>query len=106
MAVFRPDINLYQGYDRGHPTISVVIEKDLRKTRIPDCVIIAGTTLQGQGAKNLATKFCRAVKAGGKKCLIIYVNKEKLSLGSSLDGLIDYRVEGDCDMFASLIREK
>jgi len=86
---------------RDHPTISAAIEKDLRKTRIPDCVIIADTTLLGYGAKNFATKFCRIAKAGGKKGLLIYV-----SLGSALDGLIDYRVEEDCDMFASLIREK
>jgi len=46
VAVLRPDITLYQEYDRGHPTISAAIEKDLRRTRIPDRVIIVGTPLR------------------------------------------------------------
>jgi hypothetical protein len=32
-------------------------------------VIIVGTTLRGHGAEILATKFCRAAEASGKKGL-------------------------------------
>jgi NAD-dependent histone deacetylase SIR2 len=106
VGVLRPDITLYEDYGLDNYFITAAQKKDLGGTG-PDCVIIMGTRLCARvpGARRLALEFCRAAKANSKKGLIIYVNDEQPSLGSALNGLIDYRVSGDCDLFSAMIEE-
>jgi NAD-dependent SIR2 family protein deacetylase len=78
------------------------MEKDLLRSP-PNCVLIAGTRVKVNEFAKLTRNVCHGVKILGEKGLVVYVNKEQQSFGPALDSLIDFRVRGDCDTFASLI---
>ena len=104
IGVLRPNVTLYRDYGLDGLDISKVMEKDLLRRSPPDCVLIAGTRLRGDEAAKLTRNLCRAAKSWGEEGLVVYVNKEQPSFGPALDSLFDFRVCGDCDTFASLIR--
>jgi hypothetical protein len=81
--------------------------KDLLKRNPPDCGLVTGTRLKIPEAAKLTRNVCRAAKSWGlygTKSLVVYANKEQPSFGPTLDSLIDFRVHGDRDTFASLIQ--
>lgn len=102
VGALRPKVTLYED---EHQSIDAsyerAITKDFRKA--PDCVIIVGTRLQIPKARRLAEIL--AAKSKDKDGLVIYINKEQASLGPKMDSLIDFRFDGDCDDFASLMQE-
>lgn len=104
IGVLRPKITLRRDHSLDWLDISKVMEKDLLKRSPPDCVLIVGTRLKVDQFAKLTKNICRAAKSWGERGLVIYVNKEQPSFGSVLDSLIDFRVQGDCDAFVSLIR--
>jgi len=72
----------------------------------PDCVLIVGTELKAEGFKILVRNVCRTVKSkeNAAQGVVIYVNNDQPSFGKAFNSLIDYRVYGCCDKFASLIQ--
>jgi len=91
-----PNIVLYND-PTPHPsttTTSMVISADL--ARKPDLLLIFGTSLKVHGIKKLVKDFAKLVHA--KKGVVILVNKCELAK-SEWDNVIDYWVEGDCDVW-------
>jgi NAD-dependent SIR2 family protein deacetylase len=59
----------------------------------PDLVLVVGTKLRVPGARSIATQICRAARrAGGTG---FWISREVP--GSSIKGLYDHVVIGDCD---------
>jgi len=107
IGVLRPNITLYRDYSLDGLDISKFMTKDLLKRSPPDCALVAGTRIKIPEVAKLTRNLCRAAKSWdscGKESLVVYVNKEQPSFGSALDSLIDFKVHGDCDTFASLIQ--
>jgi len=96
----RPIITLYEEYGEG-PDIADVLRRDF--SRPPDCILIVGTRLKAYGARHLLAQICRNAKKN-MSCSIIYVNKEQPSLGATVDSCIDYRIQGDCQEFAPMMK--
>lgn len=97
-----PNIVLYN--DPTHPssmTLSTVISADL--TRKPDLLLIFGTSLKVHGIKKLVKDFAKTVHA--KKGVVILVNKCEVAK-SEWDNVIDYWVEGDCDVWTEDLRAR
>jgi NAD-dependent histone deacetylase SIR2 len=105
----RPGIVLY---DEPHPLgddIGCIETADL--TRKPDLLIIMGTSLKVHGLKKLVKEFAKAVHASGAKGRpsmipkgkVIFVNKTTPS--SEWDGIIDYHVEGETDVWVERVLE-
>lgn len=95
----RPNITLYGESEEGLD-IAPILQQDFSAERSPDCILVAGTRLKTPGAKRLLGQICRNAKAKNQACLIFYINKEQKSLGTWMDSWLDYRVEGDCQLFA------
>jgi NAD-dependent histone deacetylase SIR2 len=95
----RPNITLYGESEEGLDIVPI-LRQDFSAKRSPDCILVAGTRLKTPGARRLLGQICRNAKAYNRACLIVYINKEQRSLGTSMDSWIDYRVEGDCQLFA------
>ncbi|CCE65450.1 hypothetical protein TPHA_0L00930 [Tetrapisispora phaffii CBS 4417] len=89
----RPRIVLYNEVHPEGDIISEVANMDMKKK--PDCLIIAGTSLNIPGVKSMCKQFITKIRTS--KGYVIYVNKE-LPSKSILDAIggVDLIVLGDC----------
>jgi NAD-dependent SIR2 family protein deacetylase len=92
---YRPKILLYGESCPDETAITTNFEHDLSEN--VEAVVIAGTRLQIPAMKRFARALCESAKSRGG--IVIWVNREKPSLGKSFDTLFDYVLQGDCDDF-------
>ncbi|KAH9954406.1 DHS-like NAD/FAD-binding domain-containing protein [Russula dissimulans] len=110
IGTLRPGIVLY---DEAHPLgddIGAIQAFDV--SRKPDMLIIMGTSLKVHGLRKLVRDFAKAVHASappdlsGKKSMagkVVFVNKTPP--GSEWNGVIDYHIEGETDLWAHKVEE-
>ena len=102
VGTLRPAIVLY---DEPHPLgdeIGQIQAADVRKG--PDLLIVMGTSLKVHGLKKLVKEFAKVTHARkGPKTpgIVIFVNKTPP--GSEWEGVIDYHVEGDTDLWTEKV---
>jgi len=98
IGVLLPKVLLY-----GEDADESVIEKEFLDDLLQkvDTVVIAGTRLMSPSTRTLAVELCRAAKWNNG--FTVWANKERPTLGSGFESLLDYVVEGDCDEFASAL---
>jgi NAD-dependent histone deacetylase SIR2 len=90
---YRPKILLYGESCPDETAIGKIFEQDLSEN--VDAVVIAGTRLQIPAMRQFAHALCESAKSRGG--IVIWVNREKPSLGKSFNSLFDYVLQGDCD---------
>jgi NAD-dependent histone deacetylase SIR2 len=90
----RPDIVLYDEQDHRTESISAIARHD--QSLLPDVLLIMGTSLATRGVQLLIRDFAKVIhKRGAGK--VVFVNRTKPA--KSWDGVIDYWVEWDCDVW-------
>lgn len=96
----RPRVVLYNEIHPEGDIIGEITGLDLKKK--PDCLIIAGTSLQIPGVKSICKQFAQKVRSS--KGIVLYLNKEmpSRSIIESI-GCIDLIVLGDCQNVPKLL---
>lgn len=98
----RPRVVLYNEIHPEGDEIGKITTSDLRKR--PDCLIIAGTSLQIPGVKAICKQFGQKVKAS--KGVVLYLNQEHPSRPAmETIGCIDLVILGDCQNVPRLLSE-
>ncbi|KAI0068170.1 DHS-like NAD/FAD-binding domain-containing protein [Artomyces pyxidatus] len=115
IGTLRPAIVLY---DEAHPLgddIGCIQAADV--SRKPDMLIIMGTSLKVHGLRKLVKDFAKAVhasapaidpssaKSQGKSWMgkVVFINKG--APGTEWNGIIDYHIEGETDVWAAKVLE-
>lgn len=96
----RPRMVLYNEYNPDQDSIGKVCETDLR--RVPDAVIVVGTSLKIPGLKRIVRELCQATRAK-RDGFTAWVNLDPLPQTPDMKGLWDLEVRGRCDDIASLL---
>lgn len=98
----RPRVVLYNEIHPEGDEIGKITMSDLRKK--PDCLIIAGTSLQIPGVKAICKQFGQKVKAS--RGIVLYLNKEFPSrpIIETIGGT-DLVILGDCQNVPKLLSE-
>ncbi|GAA6061489.1 hypothetical protein JCM10212_002568 [Sporobolomyces blumeae] len=102
LAFLRPALLLYDDPTSLHSShlsaLSSLSHHDLTRNR-PDCLVVAGTSLQIPGFKSLVRDFSREVHANGGVCVL--VNREPVA--GRWDDVFDYDFRVDTDAFAAVV---
>jgi NAD-dependent histone deacetylase SIR2 len=95
----RPRIVLYNEHNPDQDAIGSVSKADLR--RVPDAVIVVGTTLKIPGVRRIVKEMCQVTrsKRGG---ITAWINVEPEPQGPDLKDCWDLVVRGKCDDIAQL----
>lgn len=98
----RPRIVLYNEIHPEGDIIGEITSSDLKKK--PDCLIIAGTSLQIPGVKAICKQFAQKVRSS--KGVVLYLNREMPSQ-SVIDniGCIDLVLLGDCQHLPEILND-
>lgn len=96
----RPRMVLYNEYNPDQDSIGKVCEADLR--RVPDAVIVVGTSLKIPGLKRIVRELCQATRAK-RDGFTAWVNLDPSPQTPDMKGLWDLEVRGKCDDIASLL---
>ncbi|GAA5945077.1 uncharacterized protein JCM15063_001652 [Sporobolomyces koalae] len=101
LAFLRPNLLLY---DDPSSTVSAHLSAlsslaSLDVASKPDLLIVAGTSLQIPGFKQLVKEFAREVSANGGLC--VFVNREPVA--ASWNEVFDYQFRMDTDLFATIV---
>lgn len=96
----RPRMVLYNEYNPDQDSIGKVCEADLR--RVPDAVIVVGTSLKIPGLKRIVRELCQATRAK-RDGFTAWINLDPLPQTPDMKDLWDLEVRGKCDDIASLL---
>ncbi|KAM7194312.1 DHS-like NAD/FAD-binding domain containing protein [Rhypophila sp. PSN 637] len=96
----RPRIVLYNEYNPDDEAIGNVSKADLR--RIPDAVIVVGTTLKIPGVKRLVKELCQVTRSR-RDGITAWINVEGEPQGAEFKDCWDLVVKGKCDDVAELV---
>lgn len=96
----RPRMVLYQEYHPDSEAIGAVSNSDLR--RVPDAVIVVGTSLKVPGVQRIVKLLCRATRAK-RDGFTAWINLESEPQGAGMNDLWDLVVKGKCDDIAELL---
>ena len=99
----RPNVVLYGEQNPSENELSSIIQHDLRLA--PDLILILGTSLKVHGLKVLVKEFAKAAHGGKKPGKVVFVNHTAPS-PSAWDGIIDYWVQIDCDLWVQGLKER
>lgn len=96
----RPRMVLYNEYNPDQDSIGKVCEADLR--RVPDAVIVVGTSLKIPGLKRIVRELCQATRAK-RDGFTAWVNLDPVPQNPDMKDLWDLEVRGRCDDIATLL---
>jgi len=96
----RPRIVLYNEYNPDEEAIGNVSKADLR--RVPDAVIVVGTTLKIPGVRRLVKEMCQLTRSR-RDGVTAWINLEGEPQGVDFKDCWDFVVKGKCDDVAELV---
>lgn len=96
----RPRMVLYNEYNPDEDAIGKVSQADLR--RVPDAVIVVGTTLKVPGVRRIVRELCQATRSK-RDGFTAWVNVEPVPQTPDMKDLWDLVVCGKCDDIAGLL---
>ncbi|KAI3396674.1 hypothetical protein diail_11782 [Diaporthe ilicicola] len=96
----RPRMVLYNEYNPDEDAIGKVSQADLR--RVPDAVIVVGTTLKVPGVRRIVRELCQATRSR-RDGFTAWVNVEPVPQTPDMKDLWDLVVRGKCDDVAGLL---
>lgn len=96
----RPRMVLYNEYNPDEDAIGKVSQADLRK--IPDAVIVVGTSLKVPGVRRIVRELCLATRSK-RDGFTAWVNLDPVPQNPDMKDLWDLVVRGKCDDIASLL---
>ncbi|KAK4232269.1 DHS-like NAD/FAD-binding domain-containing protein [Podospora fimiseda] len=96
----RPRIVLYNEYNPDEEAIGNVSKADMRK--VPDAVIVVGTTLKIPGVRRLVKELCQLTRSrrGG---ITAWLNIDPEPPGVEFKDCWDFVIKGKCDDVAELV---
>ncbi|KAK0633512.1 DHS-like NAD/FAD-binding domain-containing protein [Immersiella caudata] len=96
----RPRIVLYNEYNPDEEAIGMVSKADLR--RVPDAVIVVGTSLKIPGVRRLVKEMCQLTRSR-RDGITAWVNVDPEPVGVEFKDCWDFVVKGKCDDIAELV---
>ncbi|KAK0618556.1 DHS-like NAD/FAD-binding domain-containing protein [Bombardia bombarda] len=96
----RPRIVLYNEYNPDEEAIGNVSKADLR--RVPDAVIVVGTSLKIPGVRKIVKEMCRLTRSR-RDGLTAWINIDPEPQGAEFKDCWDLVVRGSCDDVAELV---
>lgn len=96
----RPRMVLYNEYNPDEDAIGKVSQADLRK--IPDAVIVVGTSLKVPGVRRIVRELCLATRSK-RDGFTAWINLDPVPQQPDMKDLWDLVVRGKCDDIASLL---
>jgi NAD-dependent histone deacetylase SIR2 len=96
----RPRIVLYNEYNPDEEAIGNVSKADLR--RVPDAVIVVGTSLKIPGVRRLVKEMCQLTRSR-RDGITAWVNLDPEPQGAEFKDCWDLVVRGKCDDIAELV---
>lgn len=96
----RPRMVLYNEYHPDQDAIGKVSQADLR--RVPDAVIVVGTSMKVPGVRRIVKELCQATRAK-RDGFTAWVNLDPVPQNPDLKNLWDLVVRGKCDDIATLL---
>lgn len=96
----RPRMVLYNEYNPDEDAIGKVSQADLR--RVPDAVIVVGTSLKIPGLRRIVKELCQATRSK-RDGFTAWINLDPVPQGPDMKDLWDLEVRGKCDDIASLL---
>eukprot|EP00158_Paraphelidium_tribonemae_P003803 Partr_v1_DN26386_c0_g1_i2_m43468 putative NAD-dependent lysine demalonylase and desuccinylase that specifically removes malonyl and succinyl groups on target proteins. Has weak NAD-dependent protein deacetylase activity len=102
VGLLRPDVILYNEHHAAGDWIGEMAAKDMRK--LPDMLIVMGTSLKVAGIKKLVKDISRAVHSSGKgkEIVSLLINKTDIAT-SEWKGVFDAAWLGDADDIVDFI---
>jgi NAD-dependent histone deacetylase SIR2 len=96
----RPRMVLYNEYNPDEDAIGKVSQADLR--RVPDAVIVVGTSLKVPGVRRIVRELCLATRSK-RDGFTAWINLDQVPQAPDMKGLWDLVVRGKCDDIAGLL---
>ncbi|KAG8165124.1 hypothetical protein KVR01_005399 [Diaporthe batatas] len=96
----RPRMVLYNEYNPDEDAIGKVSQADLR--RIPDAVIVVGTSLKVPGVRRIVRELCLATRSK-RDGFTAWINLDPAPQAPDMKDLWDLVVRGKCDDIAGLL---
>ncbi|KAL2132630.1 hypothetical protein VTI74DRAFT_3569 [Chaetomium olivicolor] len=96
----RPRILLYNEYNYDEDAIGNVSKADLR--RVPDAVIVVGTSLKIPGVRRLVKEMCQLTRSR-RDGITAWINLDPEPQGAEFKDCWDLVVRGKCDDIAELV---
>lgn len=96
----RPRMVLYNEYNPDEDAIGRVSQADLR--RVPDAVIVVGTSLKVPGVRRIVRELCQATRSK-RDGFTAWINLDPVPQGLDMKDLWDLVVRGKSDDVASLL---
>lgn len=96
----RPRMVLYNEYNPDEDAIGRVSQADLR--RVPDAVIVVGTSLKVPGVRRIVRELCQATRSK-RDGFTAWINLDPVPQGPDMKDLWDLVVRGKSDDIASLL---
>lgn len=96
----RPRMVLYNEYNPDEDAIGRVSQADLR--RVPDAVIVVGTSLKVPGVRRIVRELCQATRSK-RDGFTAWINLDPVPQGPDMKDLWDLVVRGKSDDVASLL---
>ena len=107
VPVIRPDIVLYG--DTFNPAEEHIISMANQDGRTADLLLVVGTSLRIPGTREIVHNFSERqrerVPRERDNMRSIFINMERVSGGDQMEKYFDAWVRGDCQQFASVMRE-
>lgn len=96
----RPRIVLYNEHNPDEDAIGMVSSADLR--RVPDAVIVVGTTLKIPGVQRLVKEMCKLTRSR-RDGITAWINIDPVPPKADFKDCWDFVVKGKCDDIAELV---
>lgn len=96
----RPRMVLYNEYNPDEDAIGKVSQADLR--RVPDAVIVVGTSLKVPGVRRIVRELCLATRSK-RDGFTAWINLDPVPQAPDMKDLWDLVVRGKCDDIAGLL---
>lgn len=96
----RPRMVLYNEYNPDEDAIGRVSQADLR--RVPDAVIVVGTSLKVPGVRRIVRELCQATRSK-RDGFTAWINLDPVPQGPDMKDIWDLVVRGKSDDVASLL---
>ncbi|CAP69556.1 uncharacterized protein PODANS_1_12140 [Podospora anserina S mat+] len=96
----RPRIVLYNEYNPDEDAIGMVSKADLR--RVPDAVVVVGTTLKIPGVRRLVKELCQLTRSK-RDGLTAWINLDPEPQGVEFKDCWDLVIKAKCDDVAELV---
>ena len=96
----RPRMVLYNEYNPDEDAIGKVSQADLR--RVPDAVLVVGTSLKVPGVKRIVRELCQATRSR-RDGFTAWINLDPAPQAPDMKNLWDLVVRGKCDDIAGLL---